>query len=312
MNANGSRDTANRYFIDGIEFMDYDAMTYSFSPSVDSLAEFKVRNQQLRRRRGGAPGGQVNMLTKRGGKVYHGTLWEFNRNDALTQTYDAIAGQSVDSARLNRNQFGANIGGPVSIPKLYTGKDRDVLLLQLGIRPPGAGCFARIPHRSDGGAAQRRLRGLVDARTRQPIVLPRSAERRHRRQRDPASPLSQEALAFLDYEPLPNTQNGMFNFLSPVQCGFETGQLHRPCRSQLRHQGPDLRPLYLQRHLRGRSALLGQRRAQQSGPHPELGGLLDRTSLPVARQRVRTAGTSSANSKSSARPTNPSSTSSER
>ena len=38
MSANGSRDTANRYFLDGIEFMDYDAMTYSFSPSVDSLA----------------------------------------------------------------------------------------------------------------------------------------------------------------------------------------------------------------------------------------------------------------------------------
>src|SRR5215831_11183188 len=42
MSANGSRDTANRYLIDGIEYMDYDAMTYSFSPSVDSLAEFKV------------------------------------------------------------------------------------------------------------------------------------------------------------------------------------------------------------------------------------------------------------------------------
>ena len=42
MSANGSRDTANRYLLDGIEFMDYDAMTYSFSPSIDSLGEFKV------------------------------------------------------------------------------------------------------------------------------------------------------------------------------------------------------------------------------------------------------------------------------
>jgi len=40
--ANGSRDTANRFYIDGVEVMDYDAMTYSFSPSVDSLSEFKV------------------------------------------------------------------------------------------------------------------------------------------------------------------------------------------------------------------------------------------------------------------------------
>src|SRR3954452_22924954 len=113
MSANGSRDTANRYFIDGIEFMDYDAMTYSFSPSVDSIAEFKVETSTYSAEAGGAPGGQVNMLTKRGGNTFHGTLWEFNRNDALTQSYDAIAEKSVTPPRLNRNQYGANLGGPV-------------------------------------------------------------------------------------------------------------------------------------------------------------------------------------------------------
>src|SRR5881396_2130345 len=124
MSANGSRDTANRYLIDGIEFMDYDAMTYSFSPSVDSLAEFKVETGNSSAESGGAPGGQINMITKRGGNRLSGTLWEFNRNDALTQTYDAIAGKSVAPPRLNRNQFGANIGGPVFIPKLYRGTDK--------------------------------------------------------------------------------------------------------------------------------------------------------------------------------------------
>ncbi len=122
--ANGSRDTANRFFLDGIEVMDYDAMTYSFSPSVDSLAEFKVQTSTYSGEYGGAPGGQVNMLTKSGSNRLHFTLWEFNRNDQLTQSYDAIAGQSVTSPRLNRNQFGANIGGPVLIPKLYRGKDK--------------------------------------------------------------------------------------------------------------------------------------------------------------------------------------------
>ena len=63
------------------------------------------------------------MLT-RGGNRLTGTLWEFNRNDALTQVYDAIARKNVDPPRLNRNQFGANIGGPVFIPKLYNGRIR--------------------------------------------------------------------------------------------------------------------------------------------------------------------------------------------
>ena len=46
--------------------MDYDAMTYAFSPSVDSLAEFKVQTSTYSGEFGGAPGGQINMITKGG------------------------------------------------------------------------------------------------------------------------------------------------------------------------------------------------------------------------------------------------------
>ena len=124
MSANGSRDTANRFFIDGIEAMDHDAETYSFSPSIDSLAEFKVETSTYSAENGGAPGGQVNIVTRRGGNKLHATLWEFNRNDALTQTYDAIGKKSEKPPRLNRNQFGANVGGPVRVPWLYNGADK--------------------------------------------------------------------------------------------------------------------------------------------------------------------------------------------
>ncbi len=84
--------------------MDYDAMTYSFSPSIDSLSEFKVETSTYSAEAGGAPGGQVSILTKSGSNRLHGTLWEFNRNDALTQTYDAIANKSTTPPRLHRNQ----------------------------------------------------------------------------------------------------------------------------------------------------------------------------------------------------------------
>ena len=128
MSANGSRDTANRYFMDGIEMMDYDAMTYSFSPSIDSLAEFKVETSTYSSELGGAPGGQINMITRSGTSAYHGTLWEFNRNDALTQVYDAIAQKDVDPPRLNRNQFGANVGGS-GLPSKVQWPRQDFLLL---------------------------------------------------------------------------------------------------------------------------------------------------------------------------------------
>src|SRR5258707_518269 len=168
--ANGSRDTANRFFLDGIEVMDYDAMTYSFSPSVDSLAEFKVQTSTYSAEYGGAPGGQVNMITKSGSNQYHGTLWEVNRNDQLTQSYDAIAGKSVTSPRLNRNQFGANFGGPVWIPKIHNRSDKTFFFFnwESGYAAQGASTAFRIVPT----AAMRNgdLSGLLDSK-RQPIVL---------------------------------------------------------------------------------------------------------------------------------------------
>ncbi|PWU07427.1 MAG: TonB-dependent receptor [Terriglobia bacterium] len=212
--ANGSRDTANRFYLDGIELMDYDAMTYSFSPSVDSLAEFKVQTSTYSAEYGGAPGGQVNMITKSGANRLHGTLWEFNRNDQLTQSYDSIAGKSVTSPRLNRNQFGANIGGPVWIPRIYQGKDKTFFFFnwESGYAAQGASsAYRTVPTQAqrDGD-----FRTLVDARTRQPIVLKDPLNIGIANNLLPKSALSPQALAFLAYEPLPNASNGTLNFLT--------------------------------------------------------------------------------------------------
>lgn len=214
MSANGSRDTANRYFIDSIEFMDYDAMTYAFSPSVDSLAEFKVETSTYSAETGGAPGGQVSIITKRGGNQFHGTAWEFNRNDALTQSYDAIAGRSIVSPRLNRNQYGANIGGPVLIPKLYNGKDKTFFFFnwETGRLAQGtAAAFRTVPTEAQRNGD---LRGLVNARTGAPLALTDPLRVGIANNVIPRSALSPEAQAFLQYQPLPNTQNGVFNYIS--------------------------------------------------------------------------------------------------
>src|SRR5258707_11619155 len=113
--ANGSRDTANRFYLDGIEVMDYDAMTYSFSPSVDSLSEFKVQTSTYSADYGGAPGGQVNMITQNRSNTLKGTPLEFNPHDQLTQNYHASADKSLTFPRLNPNQFLATIVGPTGL-----------------------------------------------------------------------------------------------------------------------------------------------------------------------------------------------------
>ena len=205
--ANGARDTANRFYLDGIELMDYDAMTYSFSPSIDSLAEFKVQTSTYSAEYGGAPGGQINMLTKGGSNAFRGTLWEFNRNNQLVQAYDAIAGKSVTSPRLNRNQFGANIGGPVLIPKLYNGKDKTFFFFnwESGYAAQGAAPQYRIvptvaQRGGDFSAMTIKLKDPLGIGIVNNII--------------PKSQLSATTAAFLNFEPLPNTSNGVFNYLT--------------------------------------------------------------------------------------------------
>jgi Carboxypeptidase regulatory-like domain len=215
--ANGMRDTADRYLLDGIETMDYDAVTYSFSPSIDSLAEFKVETSSYSAESGGAPGAQVNMVTKSGTNNLHGTLWEFNRNNDLSQSYDAIANKSVTPPRLNRNQFGANIGGPVYLPKLYNGKDKTFFFFnwESGYAAQGnQPTYKLVP---PAAIRTGNFSAVTNARTGAPIAI-----------KDPFAPggapfagniiptnrLSQQALVFLQFVPEPNTQNGALNFLT--------------------------------------------------------------------------------------------------
>src|SRR5229473_5812294 len=220
--ANGSRDTANRFFLDGVEVMDYDAMTYSFSPSVDSLSEFKVQTSTYSGEYGGAPGGQVNMITRGGSNQYRGTLWEFNRNDQFTQSYDAIAGNSVTSPRLNRNQFGANIGGPVLFPKLYNGKDKTFFFFnwESGYAAQGA---SPVP-KTVLTLAQRNgdFSGLKDARSGLPITLKDPLNIGIVGNVIPKSLLSPQTQAFLNFEPTPNASLKTANYLTTPASAVST------------------------------------------------------------------------------------------
>ncbi|HEU0120532.1 MAG TPA: TonB-dependent receptor [Bryobacteraceae bacterium] len=222
MSANGARDTNNRFYLDGVEFMDYDAYTYPFALSVDSLSEFRVETSTFSAEYGGSPGGQVSILTRRGGNQFRGTLWEFNRNDALTQTYDVIARQDITPPRLNRNQYGANIGGPVLFPKLYNGKNKTFFFFnwESGRLASGATASYRLvpPSAMRGGD----FSALRDARTGQPLTLRDPMNIGIVNNQIPRSLLSPQAVTFLKYTPEPNTTAGTQNFINTPQSAVAT------------------------------------------------------------------------------------------
>ena len=83
--------------------------------SVDSIEEFKVMSSTFSAEYGRSYGDIVNVITKSGGNQYHGTLFEFFRNDA----FDALNYFATQKIPLRLNQFGGNLSGPIVRNKLF-------------------------------------------------------------------------------------------------------------------------------------------------------------------------------------------------
>ncbi len=119
----GNRIFYDYYTLDGVNNTDYDFNTYVVLPSIDAIQEFKVQTGVYPAEFGhGAT--QVNVLTKSGGNLYHGSLFEFNRNvDYNALPYQFTAKKPV-AAAFNWNDYGFELDGPVRIPKLFDGRNR--------------------------------------------------------------------------------------------------------------------------------------------------------------------------------------------
>jgi Carboxypeptidase regulatory-like domain len=118
----GQRSSFNHFTLDGVENTDVNFNTYVVLPSIDALQEFKVQTGIFPAEFGRATT-QINVSTKPGTNDFHGTLFEFLRNDVLDAKQYAFAGKR-DKDPLRWNQYGFTLGGPVWLPKIYKGTDR--------------------------------------------------------------------------------------------------------------------------------------------------------------------------------------------
>jgi carboxypeptidase family protein len=106
----GNRPNANYFLLDGATNTDPTFNTLNFSPSPDSVQEFKVQTGSYTADIGGAGGGQVNIITRSGANEFHGTAYEFLRNEI----FDARTFNEMDeSNHLVRNNFGGSFSGPI-------------------------------------------------------------------------------------------------------------------------------------------------------------------------------------------------------
>ncbi len=133
---NGAREGANNWTVDGADINDSGSNgTLLNTPSIDAIQEFTLERSNYDASFGRSGGGQIVVATRSGTNQFHGSAYEFNRNNYYNannfenrQAIDtAIAGGATPAAAYaangtpieRYNDWGFTIGGPLEIPKLY-------------------------------------------------------------------------------------------------------------------------------------------------------------------------------------------------
>lgn len=148
-NTNGLRGSMNNVFLDGTINTDVGANDGQFTQiSLDAVGEFKVQTSTFNAEYGRNPGVFISINTKSGGKRFHGTAYEFFRNNALDarRPFDTTGKVS----KLRFNQYGGNLSGPIYLPKVSTRTDPRLFFFfnyegTRASRPIG-GSFVDLPH----------------------------------------------------------------------------------------------------------------------------------------------------------------------
>jgi hypothetical protein len=114
LSANGNVSNQNLWTVDGVNNMDVGSNdTLLVFPSVDSIQEFRVERNSFSAEFGQAQGAVINLITKGGSNQFHGTGFEFFRNDALNAADFFLNKGGQPKGKLSYNNYGFNFSGPV-------------------------------------------------------------------------------------------------------------------------------------------------------------------------------------------------------
>ncbi|HTU45392.1 MAG TPA: carboxypeptidase regulatory-like domain-containing protein [Bryobacteraceae bacterium] len=164
---NGQRTSTNYFTVDGVSgnfgstasvtlyesaggsIPSYSALgTTTSLASVDAVQEFSIQTSTYAPEFGRQPGGQVSIVTRSGTNTFHGSTFDFLRNSALdANNFFANANALVKPAE-RQNDFGATLGGPVSIPRVYQGKDHTFFFVSyegVRVRQPSVTSPLQVP-----------------------------------------------------------------------------------------------------------------------------------------------------------------------
>ncbi len=170
---NGQRASANSFMVDGVS-ANFAAAPGSFGGgnssgnlpgltafgttqslvSVDGMQEFKVQTSGYSAEFGRQPGGQISIVTRSGTNSYHGSIFDYVRNEAFDANDWFANANGQPRPPMRQNDFGGTLGGPLVLPRfgnggpgLYKGKDRTFFFFSyegLRLKLPNFG-FTNVP-----------------------------------------------------------------------------------------------------------------------------------------------------------------------
>ncbi len=113
--ANGNREGSNNFLYDGIDNNERLTLSITLRPSVEAVREFKIQTNLFSADQGRNSGATINVISKSGSNEWHGSAYEFLRNDAT----DARNFFLPNKPTLRQSQFGGSFGGKIIKDKLF-------------------------------------------------------------------------------------------------------------------------------------------------------------------------------------------------
>ena len=181
---NGQRTQSNSYMVDGVSANtnpgggSYSSNSAGNVPSstalgttqslvsIDALQEFRISSSSYSAESGRTPGGQISFVTRSGTDNFHGSAYDYLRNNYFDANNWFNDYYGVAEPALRQNDFGGTLGGPVSIPRVYDGKGKTFFFVSYeGLRlvQPQAALLQYVPSLSVRQQAPTVLQPILNA-----------------------------------------------------------------------------------------------------------------------------------------------------
>jgi hypothetical protein len=204
--SNGARSNMVNYALDGAFHNDTYTNVALAMPNPDALQEFSVQTNNFGAEHGRSAGAIVNAVTRSGTNQLRGSLFWFHRNYAANARNFFATGNDG----LKRNQFGATVGGPAYIPKVYNGRDKTFFLFSMQetyqVQTPADRNTVVLTAAQRQGDFSARSQAILDPTTRLPFPGNRIPMSR-------LNPVSANVINTLI--PLPTEASGIYRFSVP-------------------------------------------------------------------------------------------------